>query len=126
MSHEWVEDAACRGVVPEFVFPRMRGEDEKADDFRERSELHAEWLRPVCAVCPVRQDCFAYSMKRRVAYGVWAGVSEYMRTRWLKSGRRWRCTKCGAPLDSFHMMTNQSLKLCEKCTDDKRKNRKGK
>ncbi|WP_200926847.1 WhiB family transcriptional regulator [Sphaerimonospora mesophila] len=43
----------------------------------------------ICASCPVRGDCFAYSMARGEIYGIWGGTTEDERRR-LRRQARWR------------------------------------
>lgn len=63
-------DPACLCDPELFTGPAdMEADDEPADDRAARIAV----AREVCAACPVRLACLAYSMRTRPAAGVWAG-----------------------------------------------------
>lgn len=78
---EWHQNAACRGVSPELMYPG-RGES----------------IRPakaVCADCPVQQECLDWALTNNEKNGVWGNASERERRRMrrnLKPGRPARNT----------------------------------
>lgn len=122
---EWWERAVCKQADP---FPPER---ETADDgtfieparvWSERVEEHAQHFRSTqCAVCPVRERCFQEGMRTRAPAGVWGGISEAMRTRWLKAGRKWHCSVCGAPIEADRMRSDPDLTTCRVHTKRKGK-----
>lgn len=67
VTWSWHTDAACRGVDAELFFP---GNDEESGP-----------AKAVCAVCPVRENCLAFALRRGERYGVWGGLTEKERTR---------------------------------------------
>ncbi|HWL44531.1 MAG TPA: WhiB family transcriptional regulator [Ilumatobacter sp.] len=68
---QWHDDAACRDVPTEVMFPRE----------------HARYADAVaiCQPCPVRQTCLESNLHE--AYGVWGGTTARER-RELRMGRR--------------------------------------
>lgn len=67
----WMEQAACKGLGWKQFFPSQGVQPGHI----------ARIVEQTCAVCPVRDDCFAYSMKTNAHYGVWGGLSESDRKR---------------------------------------------
>ena len=68
----WHLSAACQYTDPEVFYPEDDG-DATAD--------MADEARGVCIGCPVRPQCFRYSMTSGERWGVWAGLSERERCR---------------------------------------------
>lgn len=63
----WMAEAACRGCDPELFFP-ARGDS-----------TATVAPRAVCAGCPVRGECLAYSLAIGAKHGIWGGLSEHER-----------------------------------------------
>lgn len=61
----WVVFAACRDAEPDLFFPGS-----KADEARAKA---------LCAICPVRNECYDYSLEARGTFGVWGGLNEKQR-----------------------------------------------
>ena len=61
----WVVFAACRDEDPFLFFPQTPAATKRA--------------RTICAMCPVRVDCFEYSLEAAERFGVWGGVPEQQR-----------------------------------------------
>jgi WhiB family redox-sensing transcriptional regulator len=61
----WVVFAACRDAEPDLFFPGS-----KADEARAKA---------LCAICPVRSECYEYSLEARETFGVWGGLNEKQR-----------------------------------------------
>jgi len=64
-SEEWREQAKCRYVGPDTMYPV----DEK--------DLPA--ALKYCSVCSVREACLNYALVNRIQDGVWGGTSEKQR-----------------------------------------------
>lgn len=60
-----MEQAACRGMDPAIFFP-------------ERGQPCGP-AQAVCAKCPVREDCWEYSVETAAKHGIWGGMSERAR-----------------------------------------------
>ena len=69
----WQSEASCRGVDPEVFFPTT---DEEAAS-----------AAAICATCPVRVNCLAFSIERGERYGVWGGMAEKERMSLSPSAR---------------------------------------
>jgi WhiB family redox-sensing transcriptional regulator len=61
-NESWMAHGACLGVDPELFFPETGS--------------NAKPAKQVCAVCPVREQCLAFSIREHIHYGVWGGASE--------------------------------------------------
>ena len=70
---EWMEEAACRHVPPDWMFPSDSFESKRATE--------------VCAGCPVRVTCLKYALDNDEQWGTWGGVSEAGRAEWRKARR---------------------------------------
>lgn len=57
----WAERGACRRVDPDALFV------EGAAQHRAKA---------VCDGCPVRTECLAHALDRRIEHGVWGGMTE--------------------------------------------------
>ena len=66
----WVVFSACRDADPSLFFPATKEEEEQA--------------LALCATCPVRIDCLEYALEARERFGVWGGLTEKQRKRWLR------------------------------------------
>jgi WhiB family transcriptional regulator, redox-sensing transcriptional regulator len=76
----WRESAACRDIETELFFPIGNSGLAAAD---------AEWAKGICARCPVRKPCLAFSLATGQQYGIWGGFDEEER-RGLR--RQWQRT----------------------------------
>lgn len=72
LGFSWQGRAACRGVDPEVFFPI--------------SDKDAWLAKQICAACPVRIECLAFSLRNRERYGVWGGLTESERGEMLRQG----------------------------------------
>lgn len=72
LGFSWQGRAACRGVDPEVFFPTAYDDAWRAKE--------------ICAGCPVRIDCLAFSLRNRERYGVWGGLTESERGELLRQG----------------------------------------
>lgn len=69
----WRDQAACRGVGPEVMFPS--------------DGVGVIWAKRICAGCPVQAACLAYALAHREDHGVWGGTSERERRAMLRHRR---------------------------------------
>ena len=115
MTERWREAARCRDEGLVLFFPREQHEDEADDDYRKVVHRHTEFPASFCRRCPVREECFALSMKKRATEGVFGGVNQVIRQRWLKAGRKWRCQAdgCGKTIDPFTLLSDPDIDRCE-------------
>lgn len=65
----WRVRAACRDVDPDQLF--VQGADQRR-------------AKVVCLACPVRTECLAEALDRRVEFGVWGGMTERERRALLR------------------------------------------
>lgn len=67
----WHEDAACVDTDPDSFFPEIG------------PGLHADIAaaKRVCARCPVRSECLAYSLAHNEPHGIWGGLTPEERRR---------------------------------------------
>ena len=63
--------AACATRSCSPARPDIEAEDEPPEDRAARIDV----AREVCASCPVRLACLAYTLRTRPAAGVWAGFT---------------------------------------------------
>jgi WhiB family redox-sensing transcriptional regulator len=78
-ENDWRQDAACRGMDPEYFFS-----SEEIADKRERQEREAG-AKAVCARCQVRQECLGYAIEAGERYGVWGGLNPQERRAYVRS-----------------------------------------
>lgn len=79
----WRDLAECRDTPPQWFFPQPQmGRGDAID----RSDPY-ENARPVCARCPVANDCLEWAIAHN-EYGYWGGMSENERQA-LKRRRRY-------------------------------------
>jgi WhiB family transcriptional regulator, redox-sensing transcriptional regulator len=66
MAHDrsWMEDAACIEVDLQVFYPKGTARGQRIDFTDAKS---------ICAVCPVRKTCLAFSIAHDIPYGVWGG-----------------------------------------------------
>lgn len=69
----WRDQAACRGVGPEVMFPS--------------DGVGVVRAQQVCGSCPVRDACLAYALAKPEDHGVWGGTSERERRAMLRHRR---------------------------------------
>lgn len=67
----WVVFSACRERDPAIFFPEDRAGSEAAI--------------AICATCPVRADCLEYAIEADIRYGVWGGMTEKQRRRFVRT-----------------------------------------
>jgi WhiB family redox-sensing transcriptional regulator len=68
-SLAWRAHAACRNTDPERLF--VRGAAQRQ-------------AKSICGACPVRTECLAEALDRRVEFGVWGGMTERERRALLR------------------------------------------
>ncbi|GAA5019294.1 WhiB family transcriptional regulator [Kitasatospora paranensis] len=80
-TRQWQRRAACRETDGDLFYHPAgeRGADHDARDSR---------AKRVCARCPVREHCLAFSLRTRETYGVWGGLTEEERHALLSRARR--------------------------------------
>ncbi|MFJ5643516.1 WhiB family transcriptional regulator [Streptomyces sp. NPDC093223] len=66
---EWAARAACRTADPDELF--VEGAAQNA-------------AKAVCNGCPVRTECLAFALDRRIEYGIWGGATERERRALLR------------------------------------------
>lgn len=70
----WMDQAACTEIDPAIFY-------------RNESIGTANYLRPICAQCPVRAQCLDYALKNEES-GWWGGTSERERRAYKRATRR--------------------------------------
>jgi WhiB family transcriptional regulator, redox-sensing transcriptional regulator len=70
----WLDRAACRGMDAQLFF----GPDGETGQGREIREAKA---KVICALCPVREQCFDYALRHSIKQGIWGGLNSEERTR---------------------------------------------
>jgi WhiB family redox-sensing transcriptional regulator len=81
---DWRHRGACIGIDPELFFPTGTG----AAADRQAAEAKA-----VCVLCPVREDCLAWALRKGEQGGIWGGLDQDER----RSAARARVRPIGAP-----------------------------
>ncbi|MFJ5272771.1 WhiB family transcriptional regulator [Streptomyces sp. NPDC088358] len=66
---KWGAHAACRTTDPEGLF--VEGATQNS-------------AKAVCTGCPVRTECLAHALDRRIEHGVWGGMTERERRALLR------------------------------------------
>lgn len=97
----WFDDAACQGLETELFFPE-RGE-------------HATYPRSVCAGCPVTSECLAYAVDHGIIYGLWGGLGERARQRYVR--RLKRCGWCNGQFEQERRRAGQTVYCSDECRD---------
>ena len=72
---EWRHRAACRDEDPELFFPDKE------------SELLKFWekqAKAVCRRCDVSNDCLVWALRTGQHFGVWGGMTEKERRKYLR------------------------------------------
>ncbi|SDP95121.1 WhiB family transcriptional regulator, redox-sensing transcriptional regulator [Actinopolyspora xinjiangensis] len=75
---DWRVNAACRDKNPDQLF--VRGAEQRK-------------ARTICFGCPVRTECLAEALDKRIEFGVWGGMTERERRALLRRRpdvRNWR------------------------------------
>ncbi|MGJ7414662.1 WhiB family transcriptional regulator [Streptomyces cinereoruber] len=65
----WSERAVCRTAVPDELF---------ADGAAQKQ------AKALCSACPVRTECLAHALDRRIEHGVWGGMTDRERRALLR------------------------------------------
>jgi WhiB family redox-sensing transcriptional regulator len=65
----WRVRASCRDVDPDRLF--VKGADQRK-------------VKMVCLSCPVRTECLAEALDKRIEFGVWGGMTERERRSLLR------------------------------------------
>lgn len=71
---EWMRDAKCRDMPPNFFFPN--------------DGVGVEAAKKICAECVVREECLDYALANKIEHGVWGGTSERERRRMSRRPRK--------------------------------------
>lgn len=66
---EWSERAVCRTADPDELFVEGAAQNR---------------AKAVCMSCPVRTECLAYALDRRIEHGVWGGMTDRERRSLLR------------------------------------------
>lgn len=94
---DWQAHGACRGTDPALFY----GAVSKAD---------VEQARAVCADCPVKNLCAAWSLANNEKFGVWGGLSERQRRTVRHDKARWKRIRSAAYLEAtLHRLTPPAL-----------------
>lgn len=97
----WQARGLCRNQPPELWFA--------ADDSHD-----AVIAKRICAQCPVKLECRQWALDHREQHGVWGGLTEAERRRFLRTGTTLverRC-KCG---DIFETLGAKGQAFCSNC-----------
>ena len=73
LNEPWRKQARCRGVDPNFFFPK------EGDSIKSQQEF--------CAGCEVRAECLDYALRAGEKFGIWGGHSERARRRIARKRR---------------------------------------
>lgn len=76
----WRADALCRTVDPELFF---HPEGERGGARRVRQQR----AKQVCAACPVVEACRRFALNSRQLHGIWGGLGEEDRRRYIDRNR---------------------------------------
>ncbi|MFF3351004.1 WhiB family transcriptional regulator [Streptomyces sp. NPDC002779] len=68
-GEEWGGQAKCRTVEPDELFVDGAAQNR---------------AKVVCAGCPVRTECLAHALDRRIEHGIWGGMTERERRALLR------------------------------------------
>ena len=74
----WRADAQCRKDNASFFFPPPHFERKDEKDGREGV------ARALCRACPVRRECLDYALAVQEPHGIWGGMNELERRRFLR------------------------------------------
>ena len=78
---DWQLQGACRGHDSAVYF-HPDGERGHARENRERN------AKKVCATCPVLQQCREHALSVHEPYGIWGGMTETERAKYVRSLRK--------------------------------------
>jgi WhiB family transcriptional regulator, redox-sensing transcriptional regulator len=101
---DWRHRARCRDVDPDLFFPT--GTSAPAD------RRQAEQAKAVCALCPVRSECLAWSLDTFQDSGIWGGLTEEERRALRRQGRTLARDRCGTV--ARYDLTGCRCDRCEK------------
>ncbi|MYV67217.1 WhiB family transcriptional regulator [Streptomyces sp. SID2131] len=65
----WSRRAACRTADPDELFVEGAAQNQ---------------AKAVCTACPVRTECLAHALDRRIEHGIWGGMTERERRALLR------------------------------------------
>ena len=82
-ENDWREQAACKGIDPEFFFSSDASDD--APSKQERAEREGA-AKAVCARCAVRAECLDYAVTAGERYGIWGGLNPQERRAFVRAG----------------------------------------
>jgi WhiB family transcriptional regulator, redox-sensing transcriptional regulator len=68
---EWMTAARCREHDPDVFFARGAAQSRRA-------------VR-ICGSCPVRAECLRYAIEHGIDFGVWGGMTERQRRRYVRA-----------------------------------------
>jgi len=77
MNEPWRTEALCVGMSIEDS-KMFFGDRDDMSTHRQHKEA-----RRYCYICPVQTDCLAYAIEVDVRYGIWGGLTESQRKRYL-------------------------------------------
>ncbi|MGA4978709.1 WhiB family transcriptional regulator [Streptomyces cinereoruber] len=66
---DWSERAACRTADPDELFADGAAQNQ---------------AKALCVACPVRTECLAHALDRRIEHGVWGGMTDRERRALLR------------------------------------------
>ncbi|MFI1168462.1 WhiB family transcriptional regulator [Streptomyces sp. NPDC020801] len=66
---KWGAYAACRSTAPDELFVEGTAQND---------------AKAVCSGCPVRTECLAFALDRRIGHGIWGGMTERERRALLR------------------------------------------
>lgn len=66
----WQEKALCATTDPEVFFPEKGGSSKAA--------------KRICLACEVRTECLEYAIAHEEPFGIWGGLSERERRRFMR------------------------------------------
>lgn len=69
--NDWREEAACRLMDKTLFYPDFKTGTYDPDDY--------ETIKLACSLCPVKNQCLDFSLKRKDELGYWAGTTHATR-----------------------------------------------
>ncbi|MEV0445349.1 WhiB family transcriptional regulator [Streptomyces spectabilis] len=74
-DHSWHSRGACYGMAP--------ARADKIFFHTSRNRRAIAEAKRMCAVCPVKKDCFTYAIDNEIRHGIWGGLTDKERQPWL-------------------------------------------
>lgn len=112
----WRLSAACQTAPAELFFPEDHIAPAGTKEWRAECEaIAARW----CLRCPVRLECFAWSIEEEgaISRGMWGGVNFLDRKPWNDGDAPVRCSGCEAILDPLpRIRLGEDTRTCPACT----------